>query len=118
MAPHYRLRARLDEVIERDRTAPRGLIVVNGERLREPSLRQTPYDDALRVAAEATRYAIVTADELFAAAVSALGGSDEAALATMRTRLLETDGVATLRDLLPAAASETSDEEVASGGGE
>jgi hypothetical protein len=118
MAPHYRLRARLDEVIERERTAPRGLVVVNGERLREPSMRQTPYDDALRVAAEATRYAIVTTDELFAAAVSALGGADEAALAALRKRLLETDGVATLRDLLPAAAGETSDEEVASGSGE
>jgi hypothetical protein len=118
MAPHYRLRARLDEVIERDRTAPRGLVVVNGERLKEPSLRQTPYDDALRVAAEATRYAIVTADELFSAAVSALGAADEAALAAMRTRLIETDGVATLRDLLPAAAGETSDEGMVSGSGE
>ena len=81
-------------------------------------MRQAPYDDALRVAAEATRYAIVTTDELFAAAVSALEGAGEAALAAMRKRLLETDGVATLRDLLPAAAGETSDEEVASGSGE
>lgn len=117
MAPHYRLRARLDEVIERHRTAPRGLVVVNGERLKEPAEREAPYDDALRVAAEATRYAVVTADELFAATVSALGGADEAALAAIRTRLLETDGVVTLRDLLPAAtAGETADEEVASGG--
>ncbi len=123
MVPHYRLRARLDAVIERERTAPRGLVVVNGERLNEPALREAPYDDALRVAAEATRYAIVTADELFAAAVSALGGADDGSLAAIRTRLLETDGIATLRDLLPAAAagetaSETASEELASGSGE
>lgn len=108
MAPHYRLRARLDAVIEAEGYAPRGLIIANGRRLGLPEQREGQYTDALRVASEAMRYALLTATELFQAARYALGqpgegadtGADEAVLAAIRTRLLETDGVVTFTDLL------------------
>ena len=114
IGPHYRLRARLDAQLARDGTAGRGLIVVNGDRLRGPAARSEQFDDALRVGAESTRYALLTATELFAAARAAMAGADEATLSAVRLRLAETDGVVTLGDLLgegasPTAASESTE---------
>ena len=100
MAPHYRLRARLDARIEREQRAPRGLIVVNGERLQPPAQRTQPHTEALRVAAEATSYALLPAPELFRAARAALAGADDQTLAAIRTRIAETDGLVDLADLL------------------
>ncbi len=98
MAPHYRLRARLDAGLANGR-AERGLILVNGERTTAPEYRKTPYLDALRVAAEASRYAILTTPDLFTAALLGLADGNEEALAEIRRRLLETDGVVTLDDI-------------------
>ena len=100
MAPHYRLRQRLDAVIERGQQAPRGVIVVNGQRLTPPQRRDSQYRDSLRVAAEATGYALLTATELFAAARQALEDASEPALAAIRERIVGTDGVVTLADLI------------------
>ena len=111
MAPHYRLRARLDARIERERRPARGLVVANGERLQPPDRRTAPIADALRVAAEATSYAVLPAPELFRAALAALDGLGGDALAAIRGRLCAQDGVVALGDLLggdeaaaPAAA--------------
>lgn len=95
MAPHYRLRARLDAALEEGRTE-RGLILVNGERTTAPQYRKSPYVDALRVAAEASRYALMTAPDLFAASMLAMGGAGDEVIAPLRRRLFETDGVVTL----------------------
>lgn len=95
MAPHYRLRARLDAALAEGRVE-RGLVVVNGERATAPQYRSTPYLDALRVAAEASRYGLLTAPELFRASMRAVEGADAEALAWMRRQLLETDGVVIL----------------------
>ncbi|MFN8584437.1 MAG: hypothetical protein U0446_03800 [Dehalococcoidia bacterium] len=95
MAPHYRLRARLDAALAEGRVE-RGLVVVNGERTTAPAYRTAAYLDALRVASEASRYAILTAPELFRASMAAFGGAAPEALASMRRRLLETDGVVAL----------------------
>lgn len=95
MAPHYRLRARLDAALA-DGRVERGLIVVNGERSTAPQYRAAPYLDALRVAAEASRYAVLAAPELFRAAMRTFEGADAEALAAIRRRLLETDGVVSL----------------------
>jgi len=100
MAPHYRLRQRLDAVIERGQQAPRGVIVVNGQRLSPPERRDSQYEDSLRVAAEATRYALLTATDLFAAARYALGDAREPALTAIRERIVGTDGVVKLADLI------------------
>ena len=104
MAPHYRLRARLDARIEREERAPRGLVVVNGERLQAPAQRTQPYAEALRVAAEATSYALLPAPDLFRAARAALAGADDETLAAIRTRIAETDGLVDLADLLGEGA--------------
>lgn len=100
MAPHYRLRARLDAIIGEGGGMPRGLIVVNGQRDIAPERRDVQYLDALRVASEATRYAVVTAWDLFAAASLAMANPDAPALTEVRQRLATTDGVVTLADLL------------------
>jgi len=102
MGPHYRLRARLDAVIEREGQAPRGLLVVNGYSRTDPAKREQQYTESLRVAAEATRYALITASELYAATCYGLGEPDAAVLTAIRERLATTDGVVTLADLLPA----------------
>ncbi len=99
MAPHYRLRSRIDAALAEGRTE-RGLILVNGERTTAPQYRLTPYTDALRVAAEASQYALLTAPDLFSASMLALGGVEDAALAAMRRQLIETNGVVSLGDML------------------
>lgn len=99
MAPHYRLRTRLDAAIVSEGRAVRGLIVVNGQRTQPPDRRTEAYLDALRIAAESTRYALLPAPDLFAAARAA-PGIDGAALAALRLRLIDTDGVVSLSDLL------------------
>ena len=99
MAPHYRLRARLDAIIAEGNAAPRGLVVVNGQRDIDPDRRDVQYLDALRVASEATRYAVVTATDLFAAACLALETPDAPALGEFRARLAGTDGVVAFEGL-------------------
>jgi hypothetical protein len=98
MAPHYRLRARLDAGLANGR-AERGLILVNGERTTAPEYRKTPYLDALRVAAEASRYAILVVPDLFKASLLGLGDGNEETLTAIRRRLVETDGIVTLEGL-------------------
>ena len=105
MAAHYRLRTRLDARIESEGSAPRGLIVVNGERMQSPDRREEPYAEALRVAAEATSYALLPAPELFNAARAALAGADEDTLAAVRARIASANGLVDLSDLLGEGAS-------------
>jgi hypothetical protein len=100
MAPHYRLRSRIEAAIARGEPPPRGLVVANGQRQTAPERRDGPYLDALRVASEATRYALLPAPALFAAARTAIAGGDSTVLASVRQRLLETDGVVSLADLI------------------
>lgn len=100
MAPHYRLRARLDRIIEQRAQSPRGVIVVNGQRLVHPLERKRQFEDSLRVAAEAQGYAVVTASELFRVAFAGRAGLPEERLATARSRLASTNGIVTLDDLL------------------
>ncbi|MGE0226882.1 MAG: hypothetical protein AB7I38_13795 [Dehalococcoidia bacterium] len=95
MAPHYRLRGRLDAALAEGRVE-RGLVLVNGERTTAPQYRTAPYLDALRVASEASRYALLTAPELFRAAMLAYEVAEGDVLSSLRRRLLETDGVVTL----------------------
>ncbi|MBM3141053.1 MAG: hypothetical protein FJZ92_12820 [Chloroflexi bacterium] len=103
MAAHYRLRRRLDEIYRLRAQAARGLVVANGRRLDPPAERTREIDESLRVAAEATGYALVTSRWLFVAAVAALEGLAEETLAAIRRRLLETNGLVALHDLLVPA---------------
>jgi hypothetical protein len=92
LAPHYRLRQRIEQAIERRGTAPRGLVIANGRRLTAPAERGDGISDPLRLAAETMRYAIAPTAGLFAAVSAQLSG-DEAAVGAYRCRLLSTDGV-------------------------
>ncbi len=91
LAPHYRLRQRIESAIERRGEAPRGLIIVNGRRLSQPSERSGEISDALRVAAETMRYCIAPASTLFTAVAAHLSG-DTAAVAAYRCLLTTHDG--------------------------
>jgi hypothetical protein len=107
MSPHYALRARVDAAIEARATAPRGMVVVTGQRLLDPSLRRQEYKDSLRVAAESVGYALVRTHDLFRAAIAALEGADAATITAVRERLASTNGVVDLDDLIGPAEAES-----------
>jgi hypothetical protein len=92
LAPHYRLRQRLETAIEKRGTAPRGLLIVNGHRHTAPSERGPQASPALRAAAEQMQYAVAPTTLLFAAVVRQLNGEAEAAAAFL-TRLVVEVGV-------------------------
>lgn len=102
MGAHYRLRSRLDKIIETRAVNPRGLLVVNGQRQTHPLERKRQFEDAVRVAAEAQGYAILTASDLFRVAYAARAGLPEERLAQARERIASTNGVVELDDLLTA----------------
>lgn len=92
LEPHYRLRARLEAAIAEGKKPPRGVVFVNGYRVRPPAERALQYGQALRVAAESMRYCVATTDQLYQAVRSAMEG-DAATVASFRESLLSTDGV-------------------------
>jgi hypothetical protein len=91
LPPHYRLRQRIERALERGKAAPRGLLIVNGQRLRAPAERDAQVTDALRHAAESLRYAIAPTTGLFDA-VRARLDRDDVAVAAYRRRLVTEDG--------------------------
>lgn len=100
MGPHYRLRARLDQIIDSELRVPRGLIVANGQRLTRPEERQRDLSESLVIAAESVGYAVVNARSLFDAAIAVLNGLSDEKQALLRDRLFEVDGVVDFTDLL------------------
>jgi hypothetical protein len=92
MAPHHRLRQRIERTLERRGAVPRGLILVNGCRLQPPKERKSQVSDALKLASETMRYCVAPTSGLFEAVVAKLSGDDEA-VSAYRERLLTTDGV-------------------------
>ena len=92
IAPHHRLRTRLEKRIEQRAAAPRGLIVVNAHRLLPPTERPAPATDALLAASEVMGYRIATTASLFEALVASLNG-DDAAVAEYRRALLTGSGL-------------------------
>jgi hypothetical protein len=62
--PYFRLQKRLERDLMDTKEPKKGLIVVNGHRLRPPDEREAQYTDALRIACENYRYALLTADHL------------------------------------------------------
>jgi hypothetical protein len=94
LAPHYRLRQRIERAIERNPRMgpPRGILFVNGRRLDPPERRTQQASDALRTAAETMRYCIATTAGLYDAVATHLRG-DSAAVEAYRQALLSTDGL-------------------------
>jgi hypothetical protein len=91
MAPHYRLRQRIERAIERTGDAARGLIIVNGHRLLAPDERPPQASEALRTAAATMRYTIATTASLFDAVSAKLSGDDET-VAAFRRQLTAGEG--------------------------
>tara|TARA_Y100000590_G_scaffold465138_2_gene636576 strand:- start:326 stop:1630 length:1305 start_codon:yes stop_codon:yes gene_type:complete len=99
MSPHYRLRAQIDKVIEKENQSPRGLIIANGQRLTRPEERQNEISEPLRIAAESVGYAVVTAQEFFNATIAALKGLAPEILEEIHEKLLSTDGIVNLTEI-------------------
>lgn len=91
LAPHYRLRERVEAALAKRGETPRGVIFVNGQRLRDPAQR-CHVTDALRVAAETMRYALAPTAGLYNAVVAQLSG-DADAVAAYRQALRTTEGL-------------------------
>lgn len=85
MGAHYRLRQRIEAAIQRRSAAPRGLIIVNGYRLKAPGERPPQASDPLRLAAETMRYCVAPSTALFDAVVAHLRGENDAVAAFRRT---------------------------------
>jgi len=62
--PYFRLQKRLEKDLLNTREPKKGIIVVNGQRLAPLADRTQPYTDALRIAAENYRYALLTSSAL------------------------------------------------------
>jgi len=92
MAPHYRLRQRIEREIEGKAEAPKGLVVVNGYRETPPNDRPQQYLDSLKLAAESMRYCILEAVKLFQAVRAKMTGDDAGVRAFLQS-LMETEGV-------------------------
>lgn len=91
--PYIRLQRRIEAELLAGRPAPRGLVIANGYRDREPEQRSGELSEPLVRACENYRYALVTARTLFELVRRALGGADDAALLGMRRRLLNGAGL-------------------------
>jgi hypothetical protein len=63
LAPHYRLRQRIEQHIADRKEAPRALLVVNGFRDTAPAVRERQYEETLALAAETMRYAVLVDSE-------------------------------------------------------
>ena len=100
MAPHYRLRQRIEATIASRAVAPRGVIVVNGQRLTRPDERTREIAESLRVASEAVGYALLPSRTLYRCALAALNGAPQERLEAIRARIASTDGLVELDDLL------------------
>lgn len=92
LAPHYRLRQRIEQALERRGEAPRGLLLINGHRLQPPAQRPPQASDALRTAADTMRYCVATTASLFDAVAAQLAG-DEESVAAYRTGLMSSEGL-------------------------
>ncbi|TAJ18108.1 MAG: hypothetical protein EPO65_09660 [Dehalococcoidia bacterium] len=100
MSPHYRLRQRIEAGIASRAIAPRGVIVVSGQRLSRPDERSREIADSLRVASEAVGYALLPSRVLYRCALAALEGAPQERLEAMRARIASTNGIVDLDDLL------------------
>jgi hypothetical protein len=92
LAPHYRLRQRIEAAIRRGGEAPRGAIIINGCRRDLPAERKQQASGALLTAAETMRYALIPTVALFDAVAAKLGG-DDSLCAALRRAFHETVGL-------------------------
>lgn len=107
--PYIRLQRRIEEQVLREGNAPRGIVIANGYRDRDPDERADELSEPLRIACENYRFGLLTARDVFEMVRRALGGADEAALLGLRRRLLAGRGRLALARLFGEAGEETPD---------
>lgn len=90
--PYFRLQKRLEKDLMETRQPKKGVIVVNGHRLTPPAERGQPYSEALRVAAENYRYALLTGEQLLNLVRAALLEPGPDSLNRLRAMVFETVG--------------------------
>jgi hypothetical protein len=92
MAPHYRLRQRREDELQKSGRYAKGLVVVNGYRKQALSGRPQQFSDALRVAAESTRFCLLTTGQLFDLVTHQLDGTGDSQLSDVRSAIIATEG--------------------------
>lgn len=107
--PYVRLQRRLEEHLLKHGTAPKGIVLANGYREKDPDQREAELSDPLRNACENYRYALLTSRTLFEFVRRVLGGADEATLLGLRRRIMSGSGYLSLEALLGEATEERSD---------
>ena len=98
--PYVRLQRRLEDHLLKTSEQLKGIVIVNGKRGSAPDDRGEQYTEALRVACENYRYALVTTETLFSLLQRVLGGADDAALLGIRRRLMQGNGLLTVESLI------------------
>ncbi|MCZ7578498.1 MAG: hypothetical protein M5U18_16200 [Dehalococcoidia bacterium] len=107
--PYVRLQRRLEEHLLKQGTAPKGLVIANGYREKDPDQREDELSEPLRIACENYRYSLLTSRTLFELVRRVLGGADDATLLALRRRIMSGSGHLSLEALLGEATEETSD---------
>jgi hypothetical protein len=115
--PYFRLQKRLEKDLIATRNVKKGVIVVNGLRRVPPNERTESYSDALRIACENYRYALLTGEGLLDLVRAAQGDSSEESLRRLRDLVFQTTGDrlpvgfphadATTSDAVPVTAAPT-----------
>jgi hypothetical protein len=90
--PYFRLQKRLERDLIETRQPKKGVIVVNGKRLLPPSERGQTYSDALKIAAENYRYALLSSEALARLVREAQKNPDPARLQELRDLVFATVG--------------------------
>jgi hypothetical protein len=91
------LQRRIEEEFLRSGKRRKGVIVVNGERKKSPTIRKSAYSDMLENACANFGYALITGETLFALVAfsldGALEGADAETLASIRETILSSEGL-------------------------
>jgi hypothetical protein len=90
--PYLRLQRRLEKDMLQTAVARKGVLVINGERRRNPERRGDQWSPALRVASENYRFALLTTAQLFDLVRSAREDPSADNLRAMRDTIFTCDG--------------------------
>ena len=91
--PYVRLQRRLEQRLLTEGDSPRGIVIANGYRFDPLDARTRPqFTEAVRLACENYRYALLTGETLFALVKGALAGASEGTLAGFRRKIMSRSG--------------------------
>jgi hypothetical protein len=91
-AAYHRLHREIDRSITDGEDPKKGILVLSGSRELDPKRRPTQYLPEVLRGADGHGYCLLTSYQLFKMVQSALEGKNKKGLASLRRRILETDG--------------------------